>query len=111
MSLDIVRIRKYFENVQDVHELGGNKWEFRIKDCPVTLKVKVVRTSPADDPRGPYTGIANYGIKSPSQFRAYRSIWPRQTVQEAVEEALRGFLMWYDPKQAQQTKYELWEDW
>ena len=112
MSVDIEGIlKRYSDKVEKGEKVDDSVYEFWIKGCPINpLRIKVERTSPADDPRGPYTGVANYGIKNPSQFGPYWSIWPRPTVQEAVEEALRGFLMYYDPKQAEQTKYEL-KDW
>jgi len=29
----------------------------------------------------------------------------RDTVKDALEDALRGFLMWYDPEEAEETRY------
>src|SRR2546427_12753017 len=112
MSVDIGQIMKrYSDKVEKGQQVGKNVWEFWIRNCPNNpLKIKVVRARPADA-RGKFEGIANYGIKSSSQVGPYWSVYPRTTEQEAVEEALRGFLMYYDPKQAQDTKYEPWKDW
>ena len=109
MDVNIDHVKKRFGDlVEKGHKVADNVWEFWVESCPVNpIKVKVERTSPGGDPRGSYTGVANYGIQNPSQFGPYRSIYPRPTAQDAVEEALGGFLMYYDPKQARQIKYEL----
>ncbi|KPV62763.1 MAG: hypothetical protein AOA66_1219 [Candidatus Bathyarchaeota archaeon BA2] len=56
-------------------------------------------------------GIANYAIQGPKQVSPYKSLRICDTVQEALEDALPGFLAFWDPKYANQTRFELDEDW
>jgi len=58
-----------------------------------------------------YIGIANYKIKSPRQNSPYMSIYSKDTVKEALEDALRGFLMWYTPEDVEETVFEPVDDW
>jgi len=39
------------------------------------------------------------------------SIRPRDTVKEALQDALKGFLMWYNPEKAEKIRYVPYEDW
>ena len=90
-----------------VEEVVG-EWVFHIDRCPVTLKIKVVKTTRPPDM---YIGIANYKIQSPRQDGPYMSIYPKDTVKEALEDALRGFLIWYSPEEAEKTKYIPYRHW
>jgi len=38
-------------------------------------------------------------------------IYPRDTVKEALEDALGGFLMWYAPEDVEETVFEPVDDW
>jgi len=58
-----------------------------------------------------YIGIANYRIKNPRQSDPYMSIYPKYTVKEALEDAQRGFLMWYMPEDVEETVFEPVDDW
>jgi len=95
------------KHVEEVEEVVG-EWRFFIERCPVILKIKVVKTTAV---LGMYTGLANYMIQSPRQDGPYMSIYPKDTVKEALEDALRGFLMWYDPEKAEETRYIPYEQW
>jgi len=44
------------------------------------------------------------------QNAPYMSIYPKDTVKEALEDVLRGFLMWYTPEDVEETVLELVDD-
>ena len=106
MPIDSKQIRKHHEEIGEIHEVVG-VWEIWINKCPVgPLKVKVVKLEEGD-----YMGIMNYRIKNPGQASPYRSMTTKNSIQEAVEDSIRGFLMWWRPEQAEQTEFELDKDW
>jgi len=39
------------------------------------------------------------------------SIYPKDTVKEALEDVLRGFLMWYTPEEVEETALKPVDDW
>jgi len=49
--------------------------------------------------------------RSLRQNDPYMSIYPKDTVKEALEDALRGFLMWYTPEDVEETRFEHVDDW
>ncbi|HDI74212.1 MAG TPA: hypothetical protein ENF57_04335, partial [Candidatus Korarchaeota archaeon] len=98
-SVDIESIRETYNHILEAEKVVG-EWIFHIDRCPITLKIKVVKFI-AGPNRGKYMGIANYQIQSPRQAGPYISLTLKDTVQEALEDALRGFLMWYDPEEAE----------
>lgn len=106
-GVDINLLCEGHKHVLEVEEVVG-EWAFYIDQCPVILRIKVVKTT---QPSDMYIGLANYKIQSPRQAGPYRSIRPMDTVKEALEDALSGFLMWYNPEEAEQTKYIPVEDW
>lgn len=93
-------------HVSEVNEVIG-VWEVWIDQCPIKLKIKVLRI---DHSTLPYLGIANYKIQNSKQAGPYRSMRNQRTVQEAVEDALDGFLAYYDLNDPE-IKYFLDEDW
>jgi len=106
--VDIDLLCETHRHVFEVEEVVG-EWIFHIDRCPVTLKIKVVKTTAGPYP-GMYMGIANYQIQSPQQAGPYMSLTFRDTVKEALEDALRGFLMWYNPEEAEETKFIPYKD-
>lgn len=94
------------KGVFEIEEKVG-EWTFHITDLPVTLKIKVIRVTSA----GKFMGIANYSIQGPGQATPYKSIWQCDTLEDALIDALKGFLMWWNPKKAKQTKFVLDKDW
>ncbi len=98
MSVDLNVIKENFSLVEKINEIVGT-WEFWIDDCPVNpIKVKVYR-----DAQGMYTGIANYFIQNPDQASPYRSMNPTQSLQEALKNAIGGFLSFYHPERRTDT--------
>ena len=95
------------KHVEEVEEVVG-EWRFFIERCPVILKIKVMKTTAVP---GMYTGLANYMIQSPRQGGPYRSVYFKDTAKEALEDALRGFLAYYDPEKAEETRYVPVKDW
>lgn len=104
-QIDRNRILERYKNIYEFNEVVGT-WEFNIEDCPITLKIKVYKYAPQT-----YYGVANYAIKNPQQADAYRSMHPQNSVQEALEDALDGFMMYWKPKWKDQTEFELDENW
>ena len=100
MSVDLNKITA-MSLVQEVREVVGI-WEITIDQCPVDFKVKVIRTGV---PAGPFSGMANYAIKTPEQAMEYYSYTNCQTVQAALEDSIRGFLTYYKIDQLENTKF------
>ncbi|NQT24919.1 hypothetical protein HQ585_06175 [candidate division KSB1 bacterium] len=105
MSVNLDKI----ENINHVHEVAEimGIWEFSIEACPVKLKIKVKRTSNSSYP---YYGVPNYRIQNSTQASPYLSMNSRETIQEALEDTLNGFLFYYKPNDPT-MQYFLKEDW
>jgi hypothetical protein len=100
MSSHHVDLEKLQErlHVRDVSEIVG-LWEFRIEGMSEPLQVKVQRYFD-----GSYVGSTNFAIKNPYQAAPYQSLAKKASVQEAVEDALDGFLLYWHPKDADKTE-------
>jgi len=109
MSVDIQDVLKKYSKVEEINEIVG-VWEIWIKECPVKLKIKVIRLAPLSSDV-PYMGSANYLIQNPTQGDPYKSLHNCSTVQEALEDALRGFLTFYKSELIDRTKFVLDDDW
>lgn len=99
--INIEDLCEKYKHVVEVEEVVG-EWAFHIDRCPIILKIKVIKTTTVP---GMYMGIANYKIQSPRQGGPHISIYLKDTVKDALEDALKGFLMWYNPEQAEEIKY------
>ena len=108
MTIDIQSIVQKYSHVEEVNEVMG-VWEIWIEHCPVKLKIKVHRMSSSS--KAPYVGIANHSIQNPDQAHGYISIHNCQTVQEAFDDALKGFFVYFKPELVEKTKFDLVEDW
>jgi len=104
-QIDRNRILERYKDIYEFIEVVGT-WEFSIEDCPITLKIKVKKFAPQT-----YYGVANYAIKNPEQAQPYRSMSHQNSVQEALEDALSGFMMFWNPKWKDQTEFVLDENW
>jgi hypothetical protein len=106
--VDLKELLKKYETsgIFEIEETIG-VWEFHIQDCPKNLKIKVVKI----EPQGKFMGIANYGIKNPQQATHYWSLKLCDSIQEALEDALRGFLTFWNPKDASKTDFKLYDNW
>ena len=79
-------------------------WNISIDGCPVSpIKVKILCLYPLKK----YLGKTNYSIQNPEQAGPYRSLRSVNTPQEALEDAINGFLMYYKPELKEQTKFIL----
>jgi len=108
-SIDLIKILKNYKNegLFEIEEKVG-EWIFHITNLPVTLKIKVMQVMP----NGMFMGISNYSIQNPEQASPYRSIYLCETAEDALVDALKGFLMWWQPKKyGKQTKFELDKEW
>jgi len=100
-SIDLHKIATEFENkgLTEIDETVG-VWTFAIDELPVRLKIKVVRGL-----HGKYSGIANYHING------YMSIKNFDTAEDALVDALNGFLSDWNPKDKDKKKFTKVEDW
>lgn len=108
-EINLSKIVSEFENqgVTEIDEKVG-EWSFAIDELPVKLKIKVIKSNLG----GKYMGIANYRIQNPDQATAYMSLRFCDTVEEALTDALSGFLFyWHPEKYKDETKFELVADW
>ena len=106
MSVNFDRITK-LPHVQEIREVVGI-WEISIDQCPVNFKVKVINTGLS---AGPFSGIANYAIKGPGQADAYYSYRNCQSVEEALEDSIKGFLTYYKIEDIERTEFKPVEGW
>lgn len=104
-QIDRNRILKRYPDIYEFIEVMGI-WEFNIQDCPITLKIKVKKFAP-----NVYYGVANYKIKNPEQGTPYMSMHHQKSVQEALEDALSGFMSFWKPKWKDQTEFIPVENW
>jgi len=100
-DIDLNELCKKYGEVVEVEEVVG-VWAFHIKGCPITLRIKVSKTSSLP---GMYYGLPNYDIGP------YKTLHPQPTIKEALEDVLRVFLGFYDPDKAEETKYIPVENW
>lgn len=91
------------EEIEEVVAVCG----FHMYDCPIELRIKVVKLLPQQK----FMGVANYGIKGPRQEGYYWSLHLCNTPQEALDDALRGFLMFWNPEEADKTSFKLMDNW
>ena len=108
MSFDGNKVLENYELVIEADEVVG-LWEIVIDGCPVNpIKIKVVKIHHLENVR--YMGIANYSVQNPSQASPYRSLHIRDTSQEALEDAISGFLAFYKPELKEETRFVLDEN-
>ena len=106
MSVDVGEIKGRHDLIEEINEVVG-VWEIWIEECPINpIKVKVIHFYPQDM----YMGVANYSIQNPNQAGPYKSLHQLRTAQEALEDAIQGFLMFYDEKLKDQIKFVRDED-
>ncbi len=110
-EIDVMRIYDSYSKIEEINEIVGI-YEIHIDGCPVKLKIKIVKLYHQDVPdNASFMGIANYGIKNPHQADPYWSIHEFSTPQEALENAISGFLMFWNFNEAKETSFKLMEDW
>lgn len=113
-DVNIDDVQKKYPLIEETNEIVG-VWEFWIENCPKKLKIKVLKIP--NNPQFPYQGVANYSIQNLkpktayTQADPYRSLSLASTIQEALEQALEGFLRFYDPEKVQDTVFLLDEKW
>ena len=83
-----------YSNVVDAREQVA-VYEFNLQGFDKILKVKVLRSARTELP---YIGLTNYLIKSGKETSFHQCVTPTASIQEAVGEALRGFMMRYNPE-------------
>ena len=92
--------------VTEVHEDVG-VWELRIEGFEEKLKIKVYRTTNSSFP---YWGRANFRVKSSKQDASYLAVNSQETIDDAIMEALSGFLAYHDTHDPE-MQYIPVEDW
>ena len=107
-TVDTQSIIEKYSIVYEVNEVMGI-WEINIEGCPVTLKIKVIKHSNMSEHQ--YMGIANYEIQNPTQHSPYASLRNCDTVEDALKDALDGFITYFKSELVDETKFVLNEDW
>jgi len=107
-KVNLNRILRACENkgLCEVQETIG-EWSFAISGLPIKLKIKVVYTMP----QGKYKAIPNFKIQNPEQNSPNLSVGHSDTIEEALNDALRGFLVNWIPQYKDKIKFEPVEDW
>jgi len=106
--VDNQKIINQYQNVEDVQEVDG-VFEVTVTGFPHNpLRIRVVETDLEDFP---FQGSSEYEIKNSDQAGFYRSMQPKENRQGAVEDALYGFLTYYNPTRIEQTEFRIVENW
>jgi len=106
MSFNGEKVLEIHELIIEANEVVGI-WNVWIEEYPVNpIKIKVFRLYPQNS----YMGKANYLIQNPTQASPYRSLHNFDTPQEALEDAISGFLAFYKPELKEETKFILDEN-
>ena len=90
--MDLKSIKEKYPRIVEANEIVG-VYEFKIEGLDMPLKVKVIRSD-----NGNYHGIANLEVKGENCATYYRSIEALKSEEEAVENAVDGFFMFYSDK-------------
>lgn len=90
--MDLESLKEKYPQIVKANEIV-RLYEFHIEGVAIPLKVKVVRSG-----KGTYHGIANLEVKGDNCATYYRSIEALKSEQEAVENAVDGFFMFYSGK-------------
>lgn len=102
LQVDVSKIyEKHKVKVAEIHPIVGI-WEFLVVGCPIRPKVKVIKIVPWNK----YMGMCSHTIQNPSQKSPYISLNMFDTVEEAIDDSISGFLKYWDPKDADKTKLE-----
>ena len=72
-----------------------------IKDCPINLKIKVLRTAHLTNIK--YIASPNYTIKNFKHDSSYESIIHYHKIEEALENSLKEFLHYFNKKEIDHT--------
>ena len=105
MQVDLKKIESR-ARVNEVNEVVG-VWELRIEGFEEKFKIKVYRTSNYDFP---FWGRANFRIKSSKQDSSYLAVNSQKTIEDAIIEALSGFLLHHDTPDPEMQYFPV-EDW
>lgn len=98
-------LERYKNKIEEFREVVG-VWEIAIHECPITLKIKVVKMKARW-----FQGVANYGIKGPKDIAPQKSMKLRQSCQEALEDALDEFMLSWNPKLKDQLEFVPYKGW
>lgn len=96
-----------WENVLEGEEAVG-KWAFHSQGRPIILRIKVVKTT---NPSRHVNRQCKLPDQEPTTERSVHEHIPHGHRQEALEDALRGFLIWYAPEDVEETMLEPVDDW
>lgn len=81
-----------------------SSYEFTLQQTNQQIRVNVWENN-----NGTFTGFTNYSIQNSSQASPYRSITPQKTPEDALDDAIKGIMTYYQPSYNQikfiQEKY------
>ena len=99
--MEFENIKKSFDKIEDINEIEGY-YEVKISGVEKPLKIKIIK-----EDGGKFLGLANLGVKGKGAIDHYRSLHARNTKEEAFEEAIRGFFVFYS-EEADVREVENW---
>jgi len=108
-KVNLNRLLRTCENrgLCEVEETVG-EWAFTVNHLPIKLKIKVVYMVL----KRKFRAMPNYSIQNPEQRSPYTSVAISDNAEEALNEALRGFLVYWRPeKYKENTRFLPVEDW
>lgn len=90
------------EDIEE-YEIVGN-WEFWIEGLDLNpLKLKVLKCKD-----GKYTGMTNIEVKAKGASDFYNSDHPKDSIDEAKLDAIKGFLIFWKSGESETRKDERW---
>ena len=89
------------EKIREIREIVG-VYEVSIEDVEQTLKIKIEKHEGMG-----FMGVANLEVKGKGCASFYRSLYIKDTKEEAFEDALKGFFAFYSDE-AEVRKVKDW---
>ena len=83
------------EGMKYVSEVWRVAAEYEVYIESKKIKVKIL-----ENPEGKFIGITDHYIKTKKQATPYRSLHPQFSIEEALADAIRGLLAFYNPEEA-----------
>ncbi|MBE9168581.1 hypothetical protein IQ238_14035 [Pleurocapsales cyanobacterium LEGE 06147] len=90
--MDWKKIFNHHKSEIDSFQKLHSRYKFTLKQTNQTIKVNIWENSD-----GTFTGLTNYSIKNTNQLSHYRDYSSYHTPDEALEKAISGITMYYQP--------------
>ncbi len=93
IKIVLTRLKENYKDVLEAYEVVGT-YEFAITGLNRQLKVKVVKSYPG----GLFTGLTNLEVRGENCATYYRSFHPKKTKEQAIQDAISSFLVFFSEK-------------